>query len=155
MTIPSETVNLLCAAAVVFLCVPILYHDLRTHMIPNRYTYVGIGLGLLVLVFLRRAQFLDYSLAFIGGFGLFYIMFLLGWMGGGDVKLIGMIGLLMGTRFLIAALVFISIAGGVLALGKLVYLLARRQPVRGARIPYGTAIVAGTYFTLWQQIQAP
>ncbi len=125
--------------------IPVVYFDLKKNTIPNSVTYTGIGIGLVILVLFRRPEFLNYALAFLLGFGLFYVFFLMGWVGGGDVKLMGMVGILMGLDFLIAVFIYTSIAGGAIALCYLAVNLARRKPVRHLKIPYGTAIVAGIY----------
>ena len=136
----------------ILFCVPVIYFDLRNRTIPNAITYAGILIGLGLLIFTRQDQFLEYAMGLIVGFGLFYIMHLFGWVGGGDVKLMAMIGILMGWPFLAQALVYIALAGAAVAAVMAVVLLIQRKPLRGATIPYGTAIVAGTYYTLWLQM---
>jgi prepilin peptidase CpaA len=131
---------------------PVVYFDLKEQVIPNVIPYTGIALGLLLLVLFRREHFLYYGVAFLLGFGIFYVFYLLGWIGGGDVKLMGMIGLLMGLRFLVQACVYIAVIGGVIGVAYLVVLLIQRRQIRAARIPYGTAIVGGTYVALFQNI---
>ncbi len=130
----------------------IIYHDLTRNMIPNYITYAGILLGLLLLVFFRRADYSSYLWGFLGGGGLFYALYLLGWLGGGDVKLIAMIGLLAGMRFLIESLFYITLAGGVIAFLYMIALLCQRKNIREAKIPYGTAIVVGVYISFFMDI---
>lgn len=136
----------------VLLCVPVVYFELRNNTIPNAVTYPGILAGLLIAVLFRRHDILNYLSAFALAFGVFYAFNLLGWIGGGDVKLMAMIGMLMGLRFLLHALVYISLAGGLAAIAVAAYRLVRRKPLRGATIPYGTAIVAGTYVCILERI---
>ena len=134
------------------LCVPVVYFELRRNTIPNAITYPGILAGFLIAVLLRRHDLLNYFAAFLLAFGVFYVFHLLGWIGGGDVKLMAMIGLLMGMPFLLRALVYISLAGGIAAAAVAAYRLLRRMPLRGVTIPYGTAIVAGTYFCILERM---
>lgn len=136
----------------VILCVPVVYFELRRNTIPNAITYPGILAGFLIAVLFRRPDILNYLLAFLLGFGVFYVFHLLGWIGGGDVKLVAMIGMLMGLSFLLHALVYISLAGGAVAIVVAVYRLARRRTLRGVTIPYGTAIVAGTYLCIVERL---
>ncbi len=149
MTTPE---NILCALCLVAWGIPIVYFDIRENRIPNALTYSGILVGLAVLVLFRRDALADYGLAFLAGFGVFYVLFMFGWVGGGDAKLMGMIGLLMGLRFLASALVYIALAGGLLALGVMISLRAKGRPIRGARVPYGTAIMAGSYYAIFQSL---
>ncbi len=53
--------------------------------------------------------------------GLFIGPFAMGWMGGGDVKLFMALGSLLGWYGLLWATLYSALAGGVLALGRLVY----------------------------------
>ncbi len=145
-------VDFVCMALLLLLGIPIVYCDLRHRVIPNILTYAGMLAGLAVLVVFRRPEFINYSLAFILGFGVFYILYMFGWIGGGDVKLMGMVGILMGFPFLVNALVYIALAGGLVGLAEIAVRAWRRQSLRGARIPYGTAIIAGCYYTAFQML---
>jgi prepilin peptidase CpaA len=68
--------------------------------------------------------------------------FYAGMMGGGDVKLAAALALWFPPLLTIKFLVLMSIAGGVLTLGILVWHRARRREGRPA-IPYGVAIAVG------------
>ncbi|NCC52765.1 MAG: prepilin peptidase [Spartobacteria bacterium] len=144
--------NIICVTYLLISGIFIVYYDLRFNSIPNYLTYAGIVLGLVLLVFTRRTDCLNYIMAFLIGGGLFYAMFLCGWFGGGDVKLVAMIGILMGSRFLLDAMLYMTLAGGCIAVLYIIEHLYHRKPLRGAKIPYGTAIVAGAYFTLFNEI---
>ncbi len=147
-------VDFACMALLLLLGIPIVYCDLRHRVIPNILTYAGMLAGLAALVVFRRAEFVNYGLAFILGFGVFYILYMFGWIGGGDVKLMGMVGILMGLPFLVNALVYIALAGGLVGLVEIAVRIRRRQSLRGVRIPYGTAIIAGCYYAAYQALAA-
>jgi prepilin peptidase CpaA len=71
-------------------------------------------------------------------FALFCGVFAFGWMGGGDVKMIGALALWFPLQLLVWMLVVMSIAGGVLTI---VMLFDRGARKGGAvEIPYGLAI---------------
>jgi prepilin peptidase CpaA len=99
---------------------------------------------------------------------------ILGGMGAGDAKLMGGIGALVGPRLVLAVLIMTGIAGGFMAMGKLVAGYRRRHrsqkteltntqtgynvgqvmedgpgddPMKET-IPYGVAIAAGTILSL-------
>lgn len=69
------------------------------------------------------------------GFGVFLVFYLLGGMGGGDVKLMSGFGALLGDGRIVAAALLAAASGGVIALGY----LAIRGLVRRFRIGWGAA----------------
>lgn len=94
------------------------------------------------------------SLGTVAGFGVFLIFYVLGGMGGGDVKLMAGFGALLGVGRLFEAAVWTGIFGAVLALGVLGYaalLRAWKKAPAGTRpvaIPYAPAITAGVWISL-------
>jgi prepilin peptidase CpaA len=98
------------------------------------------------------------------GFGVFLIFYLLGGMGGGDVKLMAGFGALLGTSRLLEAALWTAGVGGVLALVAVAWKSARRR-IKGAAeivdqtageagvaerdsIPYAPAITLGVWLSL-------
>jgi len=132
--------------------IPILYFDLVRRRIPNFLTYSGIAVGAVLAVTLRRAEWTDPVLAFLVAFGLFYVCYLFGWLGAGDVKLMAMAGICTGKAMLGDVIFLSALFGGAMALGKALWLLFRGSRARGAMVPYGSAIVLGIYaaaFVRW------
>lgn len=87
-------------------------------------------------------------------FALFAGLFALGWMGGGDVKLLGALALWLPGEAMIALLVIMALAGGVVTLVTLAHhRIARRagQP----EIPYGVAIALAGLWVLGQRYFNP
>ncbi len=95
-----------------------------------------------------------------------------GWMGWGDVALMGVVGAAFGYPLVLSALVFISLVGAVQAVVTLLWLgavwetlagVGRRLRARlfpkaaplaepkGKHIPYGVAIALGSAWTVWWQ----
>ncbi len=96
--------------------------DLYQRRIPNLVTYPTICIALATYSFiggLNGFLFSLYGLSF--GFVVFLIPYLMGGMGAGDVKLMGAVGAVLGFKQTIIALLFVAIAGGVIALGLIVY----------------------------------
>jgi prepilin peptidase CpaA len=79
-------------------------------------------------------------------FALFCSAFAFGWMGGGDVKMIGALALWFPLQLLVWMLVVMSIAGGVLT----VLMLFDRGARKGGEIeiPYGVAIAFAALLAL-------
>lgn len=91
------------------------------------------------------------------GFSVFLIFYLLGGMGGGDVKLMAGFGALLGARGLMEAALWTAAVGGLLALGTIGWKAARgwfnkEQARTGGfgkeSIPYAPAIALGVWLSL-------
>lgn len=94
------------------------------------------------------------------GFAVFLAFYLLGGMGGGDVKLMAGFGALLGAGRLFEAALWTAGVGGVLALGAIGFHWMRRrwwaadrvetaeEKERGKSIPYAPAITLGVWLSL-------
>jgi prepilin peptidase CpaA len=147
--------------------------DIRARRIPNWLTYSGLIAALFVRIALGGWAGLRGGLAgmlFAGG--IFFLLFLLGGMGGGDVKLMAAVGAWVGFAQVGILLIVSAIAGGLLAAGYMLvhkkiletlrnmaeivrhHLTAGFEPhpllnVRQEgtlRMPYGLAIAIGTFY---------
>src|SRR5262249_34995119 len=134
--------------------------------ISNRLTYPAAALGLAVHAATGGWSGLTASaLGLLLGLALFLVPFLLGGMGGGDVKLLAAIGALQGPQVVLLTALYAGLARGVLAVGYLVsqrglagtvrYATGGRHggvraPAPRAAIPYGPAIAAGALVVLLQ-----
>jgi prepilin peptidase CpaA len=141
--------------------------DLLTMKIPNRIPAV------MVLAFFPMAMlsgFNAWDMANHVGAGLLMLLlgvllFIPGWFGGGDAKLMAAIGLWIGADNLSAYMLYVTLAGGMIAI---VFCSARSVPLprvflgeawalrlhrQDAGIPYGLALAAGALLvyphTLW------
>lgn len=94
--------------------------DVRSHRIPNRLVVAGLGFGLIYSAFVPFWGEHGFLWALGGaaiGFGVFFPLWLLRIMGAGDVKLMAMVGSLLGVQAVQAAMLATLIAGGVFAVG--------------------------------------
>ena len=85
------------------------FFDAKERKIPNKITFTGIMIGIDIQSDHRRLDGIDckVSVGMFAGLAIFFLPFVMGGMGAGDVKLMGAIGALMGWRFsLMTALVF-------------------------------------------------
>jgi len=145
--------------------------DLRNHRIPNALTYSSWLVGLVLAAALAGWQGLTNSaLGFVSCFIPLLLLFIGGSLGGGDVKLMGGVGALLGFPTAVNALISSILVGGLLAAvillwqGRL-YGLARYgmarvwqfasrgalpdpPPVHKDAFPFGVAIALGTYMTI-------
>ncbi len=142
--------------------------DLRSLRIPNAITAPAALAGIGYHVTTAGLPGLKSSvLGLLMGLAILLIPFLLGGLGGGDVKLLAALGAWLGPRGILFAALYGGLAGGLLALGVMVatgegafkfmktiyddvvYFVSfgERPPLaeRGKRrIPYSLAIAAGT-----------
>jgi prepilin peptidase CpaA len=101
-------------AAVVLLAA---WTDLRRREIPNWLTLGGMLAGLALHGWLRGWEGLKFSAAGLGLAALIFIpLFIMRWLGGGDVKLMGAVGALAGAQNLFVIFVLDAILGGAVAL---------------------------------------
>lgn len=102
-----------------------VYFDLSKRRIPNFITFPVILWGLLTYTIFQGFEGLKFSgLGFLVGLGIFLIPFILGGMGGGDVKMMAAIGALKGWRFVLYTAVYAGLIGGVLVI---IYLIYKKQ----------------------------
>lgn len=101
------------------------YFDIKSARIPNRLTYAAI-LAALVLrpALLGWHGFLEGVGGLLLGGGIFAVMFMIRTMGGGDVKLMGAVGALVGFSKTGQALIVCTLFGGLMAI---CYVIARKR----------------------------
>lgn len=126
--------------------------DLEHQLLPDALTLPGIVLGLLASLFLPPG-FRDAIIGVLLGGG---VLWLIGeayyryageeGMGGGDVKMLAMIGAFLGWELVIVTLVFSSIAGSLIGL---LLIVTKKGGLKYA-LPYGTFLaLAGLMASLY------
>ena len=148
------------------------WSDVRNRRIPNLLTVTGLGAALALRLLVGPAAAIEGLVGALLAFVVVLPFFVLGGMGGGDTKLLMMIGAFMGPRNFLWAAVLIAIIGGMMAVvdagrrGALLPVLFNCGQImkhwatfgrRGANrslastgamtIPYGVAIATGAL--LW------
>jgi prepilin peptidase CpaA len=127
--------------------------DARTFTISNRLNLTVAALAPLYWLSIALAPWPGIAIQLAAGIGVFAILagaFYAGMMGGGDVKLAAALALWFPPGVTVKFLVLMSIAGGVLTIGLLVWHRARRREGR-PQIPYGIAIAFGGLAILAQR----
>ena len=148
------------------------WFDYRSRRIPNALTMSGLAAALVLRALIGAPELIEGLIGALLAFVLMLPFLMLGVMGGGDGKLLMMIGGFMGPRNFLWAAVLIAIIGGMMAVvdagrkGALLPVLYNSGQImkhwvtlgrRGANrsfttvgaltIPYGIAIAAGAL--LW------
>lgn len=148
--------------------------DILKGKVYNWLTFPAIVIGLGINVFQNSWHgFFNGLSGFILGFLAFFIFYLMGGIGGGDVKLMGAVGAFGGLQFTLSAIYYVAICGAFLALlymgwygtffstfGKLgrvclsffvpgMKASAELVTSTTRKLPYGVAIAAGTILTIF------
>jgi prepilin peptidase CpaA len=98
------------------------FYDARSRRIPNLVTYTGFLAALLSRV--SMLGWLGLRDGFVGaliGGGLFFLLFVVGGMGAGDVKLMAAVGAWAGSAQIFTLLAATAFAGGAMAIGLMLY----------------------------------
>jgi leader peptidase (prepilin peptidase)/N-methyltransferase len=132
----------------------ITFIDLDFQIIPDGITLSWIPLALLAGAFLLPDPFmpgrlLGWKMSLEGaaaGLGLFYLVAVLsrGGMGGGDVKMMGMVGALLGWKGVLLTTFVGSVSGSVVG----VYVVLARGGGRKTKVPFGPFLALGALVSL-------
>jgi leader peptidase (prepilin peptidase) / N-methyltransferase len=126
--------------------------DLSHKIIPNAITFPGIVLGLLSAATVLPLGFVDGLLGVLVGGG---ILWLLAWaspylfgkegMGGGDIKLLAMIGAFLGWKQALMTIMVGSFLGSLVGVSLIAANVIRREDY----IPFGPFLVCGALVSLF------
>jgi prepilin peptidase CpaA len=179
MTNSLSVLTDVCALALLVLSA---YWDIRYRKIPNWATLPAIVLGLGINgLHYGWGGMKASGIGFLVGFAAFLVLFVLGWMGGGDVKLMAAVGALKGYPFVTSALFYSLLVGVVIGLAMVIWnrrtvrtfrnlfyvvgsrisrLIPRQNiiPQETQKMPFGLAIVLGTVLAMiagytWNPLQ--
>jgi len=96
--------------------------DLKSRKIPNWLTFSVAAAGLAGSFYLFGWDgALASAKGWLAGMAVFLLPFLLGGMGGGDVKMMGAVGALKGTVFVLEVALLVALYGGLMALALIIW----------------------------------
>jgi len=138
------------------ICAGATIEDIARRTISNWFCASALLAGGLLHCYRGGWRGLGASLLGAGvGFFLFLLSYLLGGMGGGDVKLMGGLGAMLGWERIWLAVFLTAVAGALGAAAAAMPGLLRRRISRAERqplaVPYAPAIAAGTMLALWSR----
>jgi leader peptidase (prepilin peptidase)/N-methyltransferase len=121
--------------------------DLRHKIIPDSLVIFGLLYTTIISIMFIDINYLDKFYGLLFGFGLFLVIALVtNAMGGGDIKLMGFLGLNFGLKGIIFITVLSFIYGAVISVG----LLVSKKATRKDYIPFGPFIVlAALTYIFW------
>lgn len=116
----ESKVNVLISTLTILLLLTAVISDVRSARIPNALTYGAIIMGIALNTVLGGAHGAAMALeGMAAGAGLLLLPFILGGMGGGDVKLMAAVGAMMGPLFALVTFLVGAIVGGLVAVARL------------------------------------
>ena len=131
--------------------IAVIFIDIDHQIIPDLITLPGMALGLIAASSLLSTGWVDSVTGLLLGGGLFYAIAVLSevvlkkeGMGGGDIKLVAMIGAFFGWRGMLLTILLASLSGSVIGL-----LLIARGRDRAAPIPFGPFLSIGALIVLF------
>ena len=153
-------------------------YDIRSGRIPNWLTFPAMAVALACHVWITGVPgLLSSAYGLLIGFAIFLVLYLLGGMGAGDVKLMAAVGAFLGPKDVLLAALFTAIAGGIYAItllivqknnrralgrlgamakgllltGRLIHIPAKENE-KATPLRYGVAIGVGALAVLVQRI---
>lgn len=131
----------------VALLVVVFVYDAKYYLILTRVVYGGAIVGFLINYFALHISPVNMLVGALAGAGFFWAQYVLShgrWIGGGDVRLGFMMGVLLGWPNILVALFMAYVLGAVVSLG----LLALRKKTLKSQLPFGTFLALGTFVAL-------
>ena len=135
-------------AALIVISIIDLYHQI----IPDVISLPGVGVGLLASLAIPQIDFIDSLIgALLGGGSLFIVATLYQWlfkregMGGGDVKLLAMIGAFLGWKAVILTILLGSLLGSI---SGIIVMVSKGKDFKYA-IPFGPFLSLGAVIALF------
>ena len=132
------TPRLWCLVPLFIALAVIIVLDLRTKVIPDVITIPGLAYALVVAAFIESPSFGGAVLGAVVGGGIVFLVAVIsrGAVGGGDIKLMGMLGAALGWKGALAVLAFSQVAAALVALT----LLIAQRATRSDLLPVGAII---------------
>jgi prepilin signal peptidase PulO-like enzyme (type II secretory pathway) len=148
-----DYVSFACWLGVLTGFVALAVYDIKYMLLPDKILKIIFPLAVIIAVIgvINSNSSLAYIIlqlllaVFVAG-GLFYILYVLSagaWIGGGDVKLALVLGLVLSTALMSVLMLFIASILGVIA-----SIIINRGFQKKAKIPFGPFLIVGTYITV-------
>ncbi len=132
---------------IVWILTFIFIYDLK-HMEVSDIITLG-GTGVLFIIFLLSGfSFTNMALGAIIGGGFFFIQFILSkgrWVGGGDIRIGVLMGVILGWKLLLLALWIAYIAG---AFAGIILLLSKKKKMK-SEVPFGVFLTLATFVVMF------
>ncbi|SFD61923.1 leader peptidase (prepilin peptidase) / N-methyltransferase [Bacillus sp. OV194] len=134
--------ELLVSWSLISLLIIVTVSDIKYMIIPDKVLLFFAPIFIILRIFIPLDPWWDPVAGFALGFGLLFLIAVVskGGMGGGDIKLMGVLGIVLGWKASLLAFMLATLFGAVLGVTGLALKLVKR----GQPIPFGPYIVLGT-----------
>jgi prepilin signal peptidase PulO-like enzyme (type II secretory pathway) len=140
---------------VIGVLVVIFVYDLRWQLIPDKVTLPAIGVVILInliVVLISDGSLVNWLvnllIAIVVGGGFFLLQFVVSkghWIGGGDIRLGVLMGVVLGWPLVAWALMIAYVLGAVVATS----LVLSKQKTWSSQVPFGTFLTVATFISLY------
>lgn len=133
---------------IVLILVVIFLYDFKYQEIWDRFTLIPAGILFVISLFFHWHSWTDMLLGVLIGSGFFLLQYLVSrgkWIGGGDIRLGVLMGVILGWQNTILALFLAYLIGATVG----IYLLITKKKNGKSEIPFGTFLVIGTFVAMW------
>jgi leader peptidase (prepilin peptidase)/N-methyltransferase len=141
----SLVLTLLATSLLIVSCI-----DLEHKIVPDVITLPGILAGLFASLFFTSVGFINAIVGVCLGGGLFFLIAILsrGGMGGGDIKLVAMIGAFLGWQAVLVTIFLGALSGALVGIS----LMMLKKKGRKDPVPFGPFLAIGALMTMvWEQ----
>lgn len=124
----------------------IFVYDLRFYLILDKVILPAVIISFLVNLFLGY-NWLNLLLAGVIGGGFFFLQFIVSkgkWIGGGDIRLGFLMGLILGWPHILIALLLAYVLGSIIS----IFLLLGKRKGWSDQVPFGTFLTLATFISL-------
>jgi len=138
----------------VFILEVSFYTDIKAYIIPDETNYFGLFVGVIFTIYKLITYTNEGIDLLVGGIAAFLIFFMIGGityliikkegMGGGDIKLVAVIGLFLGLKNFIQVFVIAFLVAAIVS----IFLLIFKKKTRTDYVPFGPFLCIGTYITM-------
>ncbi|MFZ5363973.1 MAG: prepilin peptidase [Patescibacteria group bacterium] len=138
---------------IISIMIVVFVYDLKYYLILDKIIYPAAAVIIITLPLIYGGEISWWGLispiiaAVLGG-GFFLLQYVISkgkWIGGGDIKLGALMGLILGLGGLGVALFFAYVAGAIIGLGLVFF----GNKTMKSRVPFGTFLAAGTVFAMF------
>lgn len=137
----------------VSLLIVVAFIDLETFLIPDKLSLPGIVLGFIAAFFTLRVTWVESLVGILVGGGVLFIIAILyqylrgqDGLGGGDIKLLAMIGAFLGTMGVVFTILASSLMGTIFGVAAM---MRSRRQLGTTMIPFGPFLSLGAIFYLF------
>lgn len=124
----------------------VTFIDIDHHIILDRFSVITIALAILYHIYFGELSLLNIGLGFLVGGGLFFIIAIIGTMGGGDIKIMSAFGLLLGFPKVIMV-IYLSFVLGAVILSPILIRSKIKKVKYTSEVPFGPFICLGAWLT--------